>query len=497
MDLDYIIVQAGGKGTRLEHLTKNKPKALVPVNNLPMLFHLFRLFPDKKFIIIGDYKKDVLKEYLRFFSTVNYEVVDADGTGTCGGIGQALSKIPENKSFMLIWSDLILPQDFIIPQDKGNYVGISGTFECRWSYKYNKFIEEKSKKYGVAGCFLFENKKVIFDVPNSGEFVRYLGSKKINFKKIDLKGTCEFGLLEEYNKLELDKCRPFNKVTIKGNKFIKEPADEQGVKLAKNEINWYKKANELGFKDIPQIYSFDPLIMEKIDGKNIYEYKNIPFNDKKRILKKLIEELKELHNLDSVDADLDSIKSVYIDKTFDRIKNIQNLIPFANNKYIEINGKKCRNVYFYKDELISKLNDIKVEKFHFIHGDCTFSNIMLKNDTQPVLIDPRGYFGNTLLYGDVNYDFAKLYYSVVGDYDMFNLKKFRLTIGAENVNIEVESNGWKELEDYFFELTKLDKYTIKLLHAIIWLSLTTYAWQDYDSICGAFYIGLLYLEEVL
>ena len=48
--MDYIIVQAGGKGTRICYLTKNKPKALVSVDNLPMLFHLFRQFPDKKFI---------------------------------------------------------------------------------------------------------------------------------------------------------------------------------------------------------------------------------------------------------------------------------------------------------------------------------------------------------------------------------------------------------------------------------------------------------------
>ena len=40
--MEYIIVQAGGKGTRLGRLTQNKPKALVPVENLPMLFHLFR-----------------------------------------------------------------------------------------------------------------------------------------------------------------------------------------------------------------------------------------------------------------------------------------------------------------------------------------------------------------------------------------------------------------------------------------------------------------------
>ena len=71
MDLNYIIVQAGGKGSRMERLTRNKPKALVPVNNLPMIFHLFKKFPDKKFIIIGDYKFDVLKRYLKEFTPPN------------------------------------------------------------------------------------------------------------------------------------------------------------------------------------------------------------------------------------------------------------------------------------------------------------------------------------------------------------------------------------------------------------------------------------------
>ena len=46
MNPQYIIVQAGGKGTRMEHLTANKPKALVPIGNRPMLFHLFEKYPD-------------------------------------------------------------------------------------------------------------------------------------------------------------------------------------------------------------------------------------------------------------------------------------------------------------------------------------------------------------------------------------------------------------------------------------------------------------------
>ena len=64
-------MQAGGRGTRLGHLTTNKPKALVPVENLPMIFHLFRKFPDKRFVVIADYHRETLREYLAAFADVN------------------------------------------------------------------------------------------------------------------------------------------------------------------------------------------------------------------------------------------------------------------------------------------------------------------------------------------------------------------------------------------------------------------------------------------
>ena len=138
------------------------------------------------------------------------------------------------------------------------------------------------------------------------------------------------------------------------------------------------------------------------------------------------------------------------------------------------------------------------ENFYLTHGDCTFHNMMIETDgVRPVLLDPRGYFGKTKLYGDVDYDWAKLYYSVVGDYDQFNRKNFSLEINQDNVELEIVSNNWKNLEQDFFELTGANPRKIKLLHAIIWLSLTTYAWEDYDAICGAFYKGLLELQRYL
>lgn len=507
--MEYIIVQAGGKGTRLGYLTRNKPKALVPVDNLPMLFHLFQKYPDKRFIIVADYHKEVLREYLTSFAKVKYQIIDAEGTGTCSGIRQALEFIPSSAPFMLVWSDLILPEGlrlpeeyekpaysappYLLPQD---YIGISQTFPCRWSYRDGQFAEERSQEHGVAGFFLFGSKDSLAGVPESGELVRWMQDKKMKFRELGLAGTKEFGILEEYEKLEQEKCRPFNRITIDGNMLIKEAVDEQGKKLAARECAWYEKAKESSGKILPYIYKMAPLKMEYIQGKNIYEYQ-LSHAEKRGILETLIHALQQLHQSEQVEADSFSMKEAYYGKTMERLNKIEDLVPFGRDRRIRINGRSCRNIFFHKRELERKLEHISCKTFHFIHGDCTFSNLMLRENGTPVLIDPRGYFGYTELYGDIRYDWAKLYYSIAGNYDQFNLKNFRLDMGEDEVSLKIASNHWEDMEEDFFELTGADEDEIRLLHAVIWLSLTTYAWQDYDSVCGAFYNGLYYLEDVL
>ncbi|MDE6749876.1 MAG: NTP transferase domain-containing protein [Lachnospiraceae bacterium] len=510
--LDYIIVQAGGKGTRLGYLTKNKPKALAPVENLPMIFHLFRKYPDKRFVIIADYKKEVFKRYMECFADVRYRIVEAAGTGTSSGVGKAIELIPDHKPFMLIWSDLILPDKFELPDgyldsssvttwesQKKDYIGVSSTFPCRWKYEDDIFAEERSVEHGVAGFFLFHDKSSLSGVPESGELVRWMQEKEMRFEEISLAGTREFGLLEEYERLENIKTRPFNRITVDGGVLTKESVDAQGEYLAKRERAWYEKAQEKHITGIPDIYGLNPLRMEVVRGKNIYDM-GTESDEKYRILCGIVDILRKLHMSEVVPADSFSLKEAYFNKTMSRLSQIEDLVPFGRERYIRVNGRVCRNIYFYKDKLEHALEQLKCSHFSFIHGDCTFSNLMLRDNGETVLIDPRGYFGFTELYGDERYDWAKLYYSVVGNYDRFNLKKFSLDIGEnadEGVKLSIESNGWEDMEDEFFELTGAVRYEIKLLHAVIWLSLTTYAWQDYDSICGAFYNGLYYLEEVL
>jgi D-arabinose 5-phosphate isomerase GutQ len=518
MGINYIIVQAGGRGSRMETLTRNKPKALVPVNGLPMIFHLFRKFPDKKFIVIGDYKYDILKKYLKQFADVDYKLVCGTGhIGTCAGLYDAVDMIPEDNSFMLIWCDLVLPDDYQMPDDGKNVIGISKDFPCRWSYEGNKFKEERSTEHGVAGLFSFSSKSYLKDVPVDGEFVRWLGTRDIEFEEQPLLKTHEYGLFSVWDTLPKLKTRPFNRIEEVDGKLYKIPVDEQGRRLAVREESWYKAVKERHFENIPQIYGFEPLCMEKIDGNNIYEYSDIPFEEKKNILRQIVDCLKNVHGLGSVKADEESYRSAYLDKTYDRLQKVRYLVPFANNETIKINGRECRNVFFHKDELDSMVMQYMPEEFRIIHGDCTFSNTMLKNDSIPVLIDPRGYFGNTELYGDPAYDWVKLYYSLYSNYDQFNLRRFNLYINEKNeeavyddrgsevrvdpesVKLEIVSGKWESLEDYFFELLgdTVTRRQMKLFLAVIWLSLTTYAWDDYDSICGAFYNGLYYLEDAM
>lgn len=503
MKVEYILVQAGGKGSRMETLTRNKPKALVPINNLPMIFHLFKMYPQKKYIIIGDYKFEVLKRYLEAFANVDYKLVCGTGhNGTCAGIKEALSSIPDNQSFMLIWCDLVLPDDYSIPEQDENYIGISKDFVCRWMWKNGTFAEKRSDEYGVAGHFIFRNKAELTrngGVPEDGEFVRWLSETDIKFKEQPLYKTREYGLYSEWNKLPKMRCRPFNKITIKRDKLIKEGIDDQGRNLATREIAWYKKLHGQSFNAIPEIYEYDPLTMEVIDGKNIYEYTNLTEEQKRNILSKIVDSLRTIHNKESISYDEISYRDAYLDKTYNRLKKVKNLVPFANDPTVIINGKVCRNIFYHQEEVEKLVMQYAPSDFVLLHGDCTFSNILLKHDSEPIFIDPRGYFGKTEFFGDVAYDWVKLYYSLYSNYDQFNLKHFDLDIGENEVKLNITSNNWENMEEYFFELLdgEITHRQMKILLAIIWLSLTTYAWEDYDSICGAFYNGLYYLEEAL
>ena len=498
-----IIIQAGGRGTRLEGLTRNKPKCIVPVNNLPIIFYAFQQFKDAEFTIIADYKTDVLEKYLEIFaSQYKFRIIKTDKKGTISGIKEAIADYNDVESFMIMWCDIILSENFKFPNQKGNYIAISKDFECRWSYNNGKFEKNPSKENGVAGLFIFENKKVLDNIETEGAFVGWLEKQNISFNELPLYGSKEVGTLIAYdeNNHQTKRCRPFNSMVFKDGIVTKKGVNEQGKKLAVNEVDWYKFVKSKGYQYIPEIYEYEPLVMKQIQGQNIYEYDCLTVSQKKDILKNVISALEDLHNLvPAIPANDEDSKKNYIYKTFERLEKVKNLIPFADKEFIKINGSYYKNVFYDKENLANLLEKMLPKEFKLIHGDCTFSNMMFDTfNMKTILLDPRGYFGDTKLYGDEDYDWAKLYYSLVGNYDQFNKKKFTLDIKPDGIELAIKTNAWQDMEEFFFDnIPTLNKEKIKMLHCIIWLSLTTYAWEDYDSICGAFYNGIMQAKGFL
>ncbi|GMO38178.1 MAG: hypothetical protein Ta2B_17900 [Termitinemataceae bacterium] len=501
MEINYVIVQAGGKGTRLGKYTRNKPKPLVPYKNLPIIFHLFKSFQNACFIILGDYQFSVLDKYLQTFSNARYILVHAEGDGNVCGINLALSFIENDAPFMLIWSDIILPEQFGSDKlEKGCYVGVSESFQCSWSFIDGKLEKSPTVGNGVAGLFLFDKKEYFASLPNEGSFTQWLQRQNLLLRNLNLIGCHEIGTLDALKETDYTKnrCRPYNRMEFTDKNVIKCGITEAGEKLIDFEILWYKEMEMYGFRQIPKIYSYEPLTMEKIDGVNIFSA-SVDDNEKKEIIDRLVDSLKTLHGFGSEIGNAWDLEAEYFTKTMKRLWSIRNVIPFADDPYIVINGKKCRNILVFPEILQKEVGDKLFNTFFCpIHGDSTFTNTLIDNNKNIFFIDARGYFGSKEIIGDVRYDWAKLYYSINGNFDQFNIRNFDLTISDTEVNYRIQSNGYEHLTEYFLSrIPDCNILEIKLIHSIIWLSLASHAWEDYDSLCLSFYNGLWLFDEYM
>lgn len=497
-----VIVQAGGKGTRLENLTLNRPKCLVPVNNIPILFHLFNKYKNLDFVIIGDYKYEVLEKYLKTYAKdINYKLIKSSGTGNVCGIKDALKYVKEDEKIMLIWSDLILSEEFK-PEDlpQGNYVGILENQPCSWSFQDGVLEKTATETNGVAGCFIFENKDFLKEISTIGSFTGWLKNSGIELQPMKMPNCIETGSLKAIKDLKdtENRCRPYNKIEFLNNTVIKEGLTEQGKELINKEIDWYKELSKYGFDSMPKTYSLNPLTMERINGENIFLTES-NIERKEIILKNLLNAINKMHNLEMREANNDDIITEYYSKTIDRINSIKDVVPFANDEFITINGKNCKNPNIYCEEFKQYVEQNLLKTvFCPIHGDCTLTNTMVDKDNNVHFIDPRGYFGSQKVFGDIRYDWAKLYYSIIGNFDRFNIKDFELKISDKDVEYKIKSNGWESLyEKFLSEIKDININEIKFIHSIIWLSLASHCFEDYDSMCLAFYNGVYLINEFI
>lgn len=113
---NWVVIMAGGLGTRLGELTKDTPKPMLPVNNKPILKHIIEMFISHgftRFMLSVNYKANVIKDYFKDGSELGIEIKYLEETKKLG-TGGALShiNIPINDPIFVTNGDVLTSLDY-------------------------------------------------------------------------------------------------------------------------------------------------------------------------------------------------------------------------------------------------------------------------------------------------------------------------------------------------------------------------------------------------
>jgi hypothetical protein len=194
-------------------------------------------------------------------------------------------------------------------------------------------------------------------------------------------------------------------------------------------------------------------VIEEIEsGKANYKplYQIFPYlsiSDKNDIISKIHLELSCLHQDTSFNVSKKIFYESLIIETYSKLKERILEINLIIEQYSYI--KRVNGISIISFDTALEIINYKIKKYidslssyslSLIHGDCQFNNILYNTITNHIcFIDPRGYFGNQLLFGIKEYDYAKIRFALSG-YDIFdNMDIQTLDIQDDNININIQS----------------------------------------------------------
>ena len=538
-----VLILAAGLGSRLSKYTHNIiPKFLIDLDDNTGLFYLITYwskYTENIYLVIHSkytkltefYIKNLLSDFNSKIKIINYDESD----GTAYTLNNILSNtcFDQSNNILLTWCDLY-PKDNIDFNKLNNLNNSNNIFiftngnKCRYNLTdENKIIHSEENNGNIIGIYYFQNFKK-FNLEKeciNNDIVIYL-DKVGNINNFSIDHIIDYGdeikmnhILENKDYIKKSsnklKCRFFNSIEIiDKTKLLKKGINDKGKEIIKKEKNWYEYTKKFNTNNlIPKIfniYEFAFLMEYKENyitvndyiSNNIENDNNNSNNDdiKKLILKNIIDKIKVIHNLETINVTkvffFNNLKKEIYDKIIERRNIIIDLINYFGNikkvNNVTIDSfenilNKCKNI------IIKYYETIDIYEYSIILGDCQFSNILINKDNLEdiVFIDPRGYFGDSLIHGPTDYDYAKILYAISG-YDNFNLNYFNIdNIDNENINFEIKG--------IFFEKNIINKYFNKVHKAylvIIWLSLAEYNKNNIWKSLASYYYGL-YLGTLL
>lgn len=115
-----LVILAGGRGTRLLEFTKDLPKPMAIIGDLPILFHImnyYSKFGVKEYIICAGYKKKIIenffskkinKKYKKILTNWNINIVNTGlNTNTGGRVKRVEKYLLKDSHFFLTYGDAL------------------------------------------------------------------------------------------------------------------------------------------------------------------------------------------------------------------------------------------------------------------------------------------------------------------------------------------------------------------------------------------------------
>ena len=232
-----------------------------------------------------------------------------------------------------------------------------------------------------------------------------------------------------------------------------------------------------------------------IDAKNVIDvFNNSDIKIQKNIIQLLLNEINKIHNVEKINIRnsdfLMDIKIEFYNKVLERIENVRPLLNHFNNIMYVNNIQIKYNENHIIKEIYKNIKNYFTEnvcQYNSIHGDPHMSNILIDNNNKLWFIDPRGYFGNTKLFGPKEYDISKIIYSLSGFDQINNNENHYFTID-EKKNIVVNINN--NIDNYLHLFNKYDKDILIYMTILHWFGLTDYSKNNIHKCVSAYYYGI-------
>lgn len=290
----------------------------------------------------------------------------------------------------------------------------------------------------------------------------------------------------------------FSDIIIQDDIVIKTGKTPEGIQKIQREIRFYSYISEGNINFcIPKLikYTDNQLVISYVKNPccltHLVNNKNI-----NNYIENIMHELSSIHSITCKKKQSDIINDITIetqDKIISRFLKTNWLSLQNYEKITHVNGLKVKNIHYYaeyiKQRLILLVIDKGICEYSLIHGDTHLGNILYSNDDKKLyFIDPRGFFGNSELFGLKEYDYAKLLFGISGYsiFDTMNIDK--LIINDNNLTIDFI----KEYE-YIFNSSVFDEIT-RLLALSIWLGNNS-SFLDNNKKITSLFIALYYCEK--